>query len=186
MTFEAVTLDMATLGFPMVAEIAALRGAPLRSWVDTGTEAFAGIVGKPSEHVRARLAKTAGVKDLQAADDEDLRECLRVLRTWLSDPASYIPPVSKPKVQRPEGIGQLPVPRTVKQAHTETTCGLCADPVKVGDLVGRMRDPKDRQFAPMGWLCAQKGVDTLLAPAKLVSVCATGWRLRPVVASASR
>lgn len=66
MTFEAVTLNMATLDFPMVAEIAALRGAPLRSWVDTGTEAFTGIVGTPAERVRARLTKTAGVKDLQA------------------------------------------------------------------------------------------------------------------------
>lgn len=141
--------------FPTAAEIAALHGAPLRSrGGDTGTEAVAGIVGKPAERVRARLTKTVGIKALQTADDEDLRECLRVLRSWLSDPAAYTPPVSKPKVQRPEGIGQLPVPRTVKQAHTETTCGLCADPVKAGDLIGRMRNPKDRQFAPMGWLCA--------------------------------
>ncbi|MFF3730759.1 hypothetical protein ACFYXM_10680 [Streptomyces sp. NPDC002476] len=155
MAFEAVTLDMATLDFPTAAEIAALHGAPLRSWVDTGTEAVAGIVDKPAERVRARLTKTAGVKDLGAADDEDLRECLRVLRTWLSNPASYTPPAPKPKVQRPEGIGQLPVPRTVKQAHSDTTCGLCADPVKTGELIGRMRAPKDtRLFVPMGWLCA--------------------------------
>ncbi|ANW22648.1 hypothetical protein I3J05_28175 (plasmid) [Streptomyces clavuligerus] len=142
------------INFPTTAEIAALHGEALRSWVDTGTEAVAEIVGKPAERVRSRLTRTAGVKNLGAADDEDLRECLRVLRTWLSDPASYTPPAPKPKIQRPESIGQLPVPRTLKQAHTETTCGLCADPVKPGDLVGRMRDPKDKQFVPMGWLCA--------------------------------
>ncbi|MEU5980405.1 hypothetical protein [Streptomyces sp. NPDC047315] len=81
MTFEAVTFDMATLDFPTVAEIARLRGAPLRSRTESGGEAVAGIVGKPADHVRSRLIRTAGIKNLQAADDEDLRECLRVLRT---------------------------------------------------------------------------------------------------------
>ncbi|MFJ4774054.1 hypothetical protein ACIP88_33935 [Streptomyces uncialis] len=154
MTFEAVTLDMATPGFPTVAGIAALHGAPLRTGVDTGIEAVAAAVGTPAERVRSRLTRAAGAKDLTTADDEDLRECLRVLRTWLTDPSSYAPPAPKPRIRRPVGIGRLPVPRTVKQAHTDTTCGLCADPVKPGDLIGRMRDPKDRQFTPMGWLCA--------------------------------
>ncbi|MFE0457790.1 hypothetical protein ACFW1A_00835 [Kitasatospora sp. NPDC058965] len=154
MKFEAVTLDMAILDFPTAAEITALHGAPLRSLADTGTEAVAGIVGTSAERVRARLTKTAGVKHLQAADDEDLRECLRVLRCWLTDPASYTSSGATPKIRRPEGIGQLPVPRTVKHAHGDMTCGLCADPVKAGDVVGRMRNPKDRLFVPMGWLCA--------------------------------
>lgn len=151
--FETVTLDMATMDFPTSEEIAELRGGPLSGWVESGVSAVAAAVGKPVERVRSRLVKTVDIKPNREPDDDDLRECLRVLRAWINDPAAYVPPAPRPKVNRPEGIGQLPVPRTVKAAHLEVSCGLCGDPVKSGELIGRAKDPKGRVFEAMGWLC---------------------------------
>lgn len=80
---------------------------------------------------------------------------LRVLGCWLGDTASYVTPAARPRVVRPEGMEQLPVPRVVKDAHQDMACGLCGDPVKTGELVGRTRTPKDLAVhRPMGWLCA--------------------------------
>ncbi|MDA5279920.1 hypothetical protein [Streptomyces sp. Isolate_45] len=154
MMFETATLDMAAINFPSNEEIDVLHGPALRRTVEAGISGVAAATGRPAEKVQSKLAKSTGVKVLQAADDDDLRECLHTLRVWLNDPSSNKPPVHRPRVQRPEGIGQLPVPRTVKQASTDGSCGLCADPIKSGDLVGRTRDPKDsRLHVPMGWLC---------------------------------
>ncbi len=153
MAFETVTLDMATTVFPSPEAIAMTRGLRLRTWVENGIGSVATIVGAPAQQVQDRLIKTTGCRDFHLADDDDLCEGLHVLRTWLNDPASYAPPARRPRPQRPEGIGQLPVPRTVKASSADTECGLCGDPVKAGDLIGRMRDPKDRRFVSMGWLC---------------------------------
>ncbi|MFJ9188499.1 hypothetical protein ACIRQO_36285 [Streptomyces anulatus] len=152
-SFETVTLDMATLDFPTSEEIGDLRGGSLTGWVESGVSAVAASVGKPAERVRSRLVKTVDIKPKRVPDDDDLRECLRVLRVWINDPAAYAPPARRPKVTRPEGIGQLPVPRTVKAAHLPVSCGLCGDPVKAGELIGRAKDPKGREFVAMGWLC---------------------------------
>ncbi|MFE1173059.1 hypothetical protein [Streptomyces sp. NPDC058773] len=154
MTIEEVTLDMAGHDFPSLDEIHAMRGAERRSWTDTGISAVALLLAASPDKVRKRLAKTVGIKDWAAADEADLGEALRVLRRWLNAPDSYAPPAPKPRVKRPEGIAQLPVPRMLKPAHADIACGLCSDPVKAGDLIGRFRTPKDaRTYAAMDWLC---------------------------------
>ncbi|MFI5905421.1 hypothetical protein [Streptomyces cyaneofuscatus] len=151
--FETVTLDMATMDFPTSDEIRSLRGRSLTGWIESGVAAVAASVGKPADTVRSRLVKTVDIKPNREPDEDDLRECLRVLRVWINDPAACVPPARRPKVTRPEGIGQLPVPRTVKAAHLEISCGLCGDPVKAGELIGRAKDPKGPAFEAMGWLC---------------------------------
>lgn len=154
MTFEEVTLDMAGNDFPSLDEIHAMCGAERRSWTGTGISAVAALVTATPDKVGKRLAKTVGIKTWTAADEADLGEALRVLRRWLNAPASYTPPAAKPRVKRPEGIGQLPVPRMLKPAHANMTCGLCSDPVKVGNLIGRFRAPRDSwTYAAMDWLC---------------------------------
>lgn len=153
--FEAVTFDVAGVDFPPPTEIEALPTAVLRTWLGTGVGTVSELVGVSVEKLEDRLTKTVGCKQLETADEADLRESLRVLRAWLNDPATCRPPARKPRMERPEGIGQLPVPRTTKLAHTDLTCGLCCDPIKAGELTGRFRPPKDlRTYTAMGWLCA--------------------------------
>lgn len=50
-------------------------------------------------------------------------------------------------------MGQLPLPRTTKRAAADIACGLCADVVASGSIIGRMKPPKDREYVQMGWLC---------------------------------
>ncbi|MFE5489010.1 hypothetical protein ACFQ7Z_03440 [Streptomyces virginiae] len=153
MQFEAVTLDMATTEFPSQGELAAARRSDLVRLVDTGVAGVAQLLKKPPERVRSRLAKTTGIKDFTTADCEDLREAVRTLRLWFNTPSAYTPP-KRPRIERPTGMGQLPVPRTLKTASAGISCGLCADPVKAGDLIGRTRTPKDPKLhQEMGWLC---------------------------------
>ncbi|MFI1185757.1 hypothetical protein [Streptomyces californicus] len=139
--------------FPTTEEIGELCGSALTEWVEAAVTAVAASVGKPVERVRSRLVKTVDIKPNRDPDAEDLRECLRVLRVWINDPAAYVPPARRPKATRPEGIGHLPVPRTVKAAHLGISCGLCGDQVKAGELIGRAKDPKGRGFVAMGWMC---------------------------------
>ncbi|MET9568542.1 hypothetical protein ABZY34_05260 [Streptomyces virginiae] len=153
MMFETVTLDMADTEFPSEGELAAARRTDLMQLIDTEVARVAQLLKKQLEHVRSRLAKTTGIKDFATADCEDLREAVRTLRLWFNTPSAYTPP-KRPRIERPTGMGQLPVPRTLKTASASITCGLCADPVKAGDLIGRTRTPKDpKLYKAMGWLC---------------------------------
>lgn len=155
MTFEIVPLDMALAELPLPPEMRStlMHGVSLKDAVEDQITAVSLVVKAPETRVRSRLIKATGCKTLQKADADDLHECLRVLRAWLTDPVSFKPPVQPDRRQRPSGMGQLPVPRTVKWAVEEGSCGLCADPVKAGAVIGRMRSPKDRRYAAMGWLC---------------------------------
>ncbi|MDT0307313.1 hypothetical protein RM780_10095 [Streptomyces sp. DSM 44917] len=147
MAFVMVPLDSAVLDVPNLERCA---GDSLRALVEAGIEAVGVAVRRP-EWVGPRLLKAVGLRNLRAADDHDLRECVRVLRGWREAPGSFGPPV-RPRVRRPEGSGRLPRPRVVKPAAAEIGCGLCADPVKAGDLIGRM-PAADWPYAAMGWLC---------------------------------
>ncbi|MFF5639646.1 hypothetical protein [Streptomyces sp. NPDC012825] len=103
-----------------------------------------------------KVARAIGLNDLKDADEHDLREAVRVLNTWLRSPADVPEPAKRSRYERPEGVGRLPGPRCVKKALVTQPCGLCNEPVKPGDLTGRVRPPKpplDRAFVPMGWLC---------------------------------
>lgn len=51
------------------------------------------------------------------------------------------------------GTGQLPLPRTTKRAAAGIACGLCADGVDSGSIIGRVKPPRDRVYVQMGWLC---------------------------------
>ncbi|MEV7445691.1 hypothetical protein AB0O22_31915 [Streptomyces sp. NPDC091204] len=153
MMFEAVTLDMAITEFGSEDELAAARRPDLMRLIDTGVAGVAQLLKKLPERVHTRLAKTTGIKDFTTADCEDVKEAVRTLRLWLNNPSAYTPP-KRPRIERPTGMGQLPVPRTLKPASASITCGLCADPVKAGDLIGRMRSPKNPKLhKTMGWLC---------------------------------
>ncbi|MFF3726847.1 hypothetical protein ACFYYM_31275 [Streptomyces erythrochromogenes] len=153
MKFEAVTLDMAITEFPSEDELAAARRPDLMRLIDTGVAGVAQLLKKLPERVRTRLAKSTGIKDFAVADCQDLREAVRTLRLWLNNPSAYIPP-QRPRIERPTGMGQLPVPRSLKPASASMACGLCADPVKAGDLIGRTRSPKNPKLhKEMGWLC---------------------------------
>ncbi|WP_107069659.1 hypothetical protein [Streptomyces sp. NRRL F-4428] len=123
--------------------------------VETGVAGVAQLLKKLPERVRTRLAKSTGIKDFAAADCEDLREAVHTLRLWFNTPSAYVPP-KRTRIERPTGMGQLLVPRTLKPASASITCGLCADPVKAGDLIGRTRSPKNPKLhQEMGWLCQQ-------------------------------
>ncbi len=145
---------MAEVAFPDREDILALTGTPLRAAVDAGVAAFAARANTSVQRVHSRLVRTARISKATVPDDADRQEMLRILRTWMADPSSYrppAPPLRRP--QRPEGIGQLPVPRVIKLAHVDITCGLCGDEVKAGNLMGRFRRPKTPGFATMDWLC---------------------------------
>ncbi|MFI8365305.1 hypothetical protein ACIGD1_34775 [Streptomyces sp. NPDC085612] len=151
--FETVTLDIATADFPSETELATVQAPELARLIEGGVTSLAALLGKPSEKVRAQLGKAAGIKDFASADIEDLREAARTLRVRLNAPSVRTAP-KPPRMQRPTGMGQLPVPRTVKQAAIAMSCGLCADPIKAGEIIGRTRDPKNsRLHKAMGWLC---------------------------------
>ncbi|WP_256726336.1 hypothetical protein [Streptomyces sp. MNU77] len=113
-SFETVTLDMATLDFPTSEEIGELRGGSLTGWVESGVSAVAASVGKPMERVRSRLVKTVDIKPKRVPDDDDLRECLRVLRVWINAPAAYAPAAQRPKASvsyRSPGLSKPPTCR---------------------------------------------------------------------------
>lgn len=153
MPFETVALDIASSVFPSEAELATVQSPELERLVEAGVSGVAALLGKPAERIRARLGKTVGIKDFGGADCEDLREAARTLRQWFNDPSSFAPP-QRPRMQRPSGMGRLPVPSSIKQASVGMLCGLCADPVKAGEIIGRTRAPKDKRlYKAMGWLC---------------------------------
>jgi hypothetical protein len=151
-------------GIPTVDEIAVLDGAPLRVAYEGGIAAVVAATGVQEKWVRSRVLKAVGVKDVLKADTEDGRECLRVLRSWATEPSTCQPPGPRPKVRRPSGAGQLPVPRIVKWAAAGGECGLCGDAVKAGELIGRPRPPKQQPFVAMGWLCGHCLYERRAAP----------------------
>ncbi|MER6198093.1 hypothetical protein ABT234_12105 [Streptomyces sp. NPDC001586] len=151
--FETVTLDIATIDFPSEGELKTVQAAELARLIEVGVTSLAALLGKPTGQVRTQLGKAAGIKDFARADIDDLREAAQTLRLRLNEP-SVRTPARLPRMQRPTGMGQLPVPRTVKQAAIAMSCGLCADPIKAGEIIGRTRNPKnERLHKTMGWLC---------------------------------
>lgn len=130
-----------------------LDGVDLREEFTLQTKAAAAATGKEPEEVLARLLRNFRLKALRGADQHDLREGIREFETWVVKPARFRTPAQRVRVQRPEGMAQLPLPRTVKSAAADVACGLCADVVPAGQPIGRMKPPKEREFMPMGWLC---------------------------------
>ncbi|AJE80500.1 hypothetical protein SLNWT_0124 [Streptomyces albus] len=103
-----------------------------------------------------KIAHAVGLNTLQGADEHDLREAVHVLDAWLRAPAETPQPAQRSRFERPEGTGQIPAPRCLKKALIPRTCGLCHDPIKAGDDIGRFRQlkaPLEQAFVPMGWLC---------------------------------
>ncbi|MET8291722.1 hypothetical protein ABZV80_42200 [Streptomyces sp. NPDC005132] len=54
-------------------------------------------------------------------------------------------------MDRPQGIGRLPRPRSVKAAAG--ACSLCGDSYATGDLIGRTPFAQAVPYEQMGWLC---------------------------------
>ncbi|MFJ1958728.1 hypothetical protein ACIOGT_39570 [Streptomyces microflavus] len=95
-----------------------------------------------------KVARAIGLNTLHGADEHDLREALHVLAAWLRNPSETPPPAKRSRFNRPEGTGQLPAPRRLATALAPRTCGLCNDPIKTGDDMGRFRrlkPPLDRR-----------------------------------------
>ncbi|MFJ2060280.1 hypothetical protein ACIOMM_30680 [Streptomyces sp. NPDC087908] len=135
-------------------DLDSLEGDRLLSLLDNGLRTRRAVRQRPAPE--PKVARAVGLNTLQDADLHDLREAVRVLNTWLRSPGDVPEPAKRSRYERPEGAGQLPGPQCVKKALVLQACGLCSEPVKPGDLTGRVRPPKpplDRAFVPMGWLC---------------------------------
>lgn len=153
MTFETDTFDLPESHLQSPEVVGVLTREQLCAGIEAAITALSPRVLDEAPKVRSRLCKAMWVKSARDADELDLRDGLLIVRGWLHKPATYRRPrPARPKIQRPEGNGKLPVPRTAKYAGWDTSCALCADPVKAGDLIGRMRPPQT-PYAVMGWLC---------------------------------
>lgn len=130
-----------------------MSGTALRTEFTHRSNAAAAAVGKSSDETLARLMRNFKLKTLDEADEHDLREASREFQSWVTNPAGYRTPAQRTRVERPPGMGQLPLPRTTKRAAANIACGLCADVVASGGIIGRMKPPKDREYVQMGWLC---------------------------------
>jgi hypothetical protein len=130
-----------------------LSGPALRAEFNNRAQAAATAVGKSTDEALARLRRNFKLKSLGEADEHDLREAAREFQSWVIKPAGYRTPAQRTRVERPPGMGQLPLPRTTKRAAADIACGLCTDVVASGGIIGRMKPPKDREYVQMGWLC---------------------------------
>ncbi|UNZ21372.1 hypothetical protein [Streptomyces sp. 891-h] len=131
-----------------------LRAAALHRAVTDGIAAVAPVAGMNEARVTERLTHMIGIAP-EAGDDHDRRQAVRQLMAWSVDAAELQSRKKrhKPVSQRPAGVAcRLPRHARVTWACSEMVCGLCADPVPVGDLVGRMPTPAF-YYQPMGWLC---------------------------------
>ncbi|MFZ3562799.1 hypothetical protein [Streptomyces sp. BH055] len=156
MPYETLSLDVAidAAEIPSPPEIMSLRGTDLHSAANRTVSTLAHLTGRPEPDVWARLLKAINIKHPKLADDHDCREALRIARCWSEDPAACTATPRRPKIERPDGTGQLPVPRIVKPAHLPLDCHLCGDPVKPGDLTGRFRAHREAfPYENLGWLC---------------------------------
>ncbi|WP_052499833.1 hypothetical protein [Streptomyces vietnamensis] len=135
-------------------DLARLRRDRLCDLLEKGLAMRQAIRQRPDP--QQKVARAIGLNKLQGLDEHDLREALRVLDSWFREPSEEPPPARRSRFDRPTGVGQLPVPRCVKKALATQACGLCADPIKPGDEIGRMRPlkkPRNGGFPMMGWLC---------------------------------
>ncbi|MFD9047827.1 hypothetical protein [Streptomyces zaomyceticus] len=142
------------IGLLFNMDLNSLRAPRLRDLLERGLAMRQAIRQRPDP--QQRVARAVGLNQLQNLDDHDLREALRVLDAWLRAPSEEPAPARRSRFDRPTGVGQLPVPRCVRAALVDQTCGLCADPIKPGDEIGRMRPlkkPRNGGFVMMGWLC---------------------------------
>ncbi|MET9535734.1 hypothetical protein ABZY02_35155 [Streptomyces sp. NPDC006649] len=130
-----------------------LSGPDLHAEFTHRAKAAASAAGKTTDEVLARLMRNFKLKTLKVADDHDLREAAREFQTWVANPAEYRTPAQRVRVPRPEGMAQLPLPRTTKKAAADLACSLCGEVVQRGAIIGRMKPPKSRDYVPMGWLC---------------------------------
>ncbi|WP_432091475.1 hypothetical protein [Streptomyces sp. NRRL F-5630] len=138
---------------PSPDAIADLSGADLRTAVDEEVERVAALVGAEADKVRAKLHKSLGLPaTADCEDDEDARLALRVLRHWRASPKSFRAAVPRPRLERPEGVGCLPRPRSRAKVAVPVRCGLCGDEVPAGALIGRAKAPRPG-YRAIGWLC---------------------------------
>ncbi|GAB2990615.1 hypothetical protein GCM10023080_065430 [Streptomyces pseudoechinosporeus] len=134
---------------------AELAGTELREQVTKAVDALSVTVGEDPQALRRRLLKLVNLPRLSDTDDHDLREVLRELRVCEQEGrGAYRARLRRvTRVNRPEGIGQLPRPRSVKPASAAGACGLCGGGYGIGDLIGRTPWAKELPYVPMGWLC---------------------------------
>ncbi|MET9954456.1 hypothetical protein ABZ135_23335 [Streptomyces sp. NPDC006339] len=146
-------------------DLTLLSRGRLRQLLDSGIRARLRVRKRPAPE--PRIARAVGLPHLQKADEHDLREAVRVLVGWLRNPDQAPEPAQRSRYSRPKGVGRLIGPRCVKTALTADVCGLCNDPIKAGDDMGRFRPPKPplaREFVAMGWLCRHCLFDRRHAP----------------------
>ncbi|MDI6413141.1 hypothetical protein QLX52_30505 [Streptomyces albus] len=144
------------VGFRPQASPDTLRGTALIRTVQEGITTVASAAGISETRVRERLAYMVGIT-AEAGDEHDRRQAVRQLMAWSLEPASLLARKKprKPVSQRPKGVAcRLPRHARVTWACHQMVCGLCADPVPPGELVGRMPTPAF-YYQPMGWLCTQ-------------------------------
>ncbi|MGW3491321.1 hypothetical protein [Streptomyces sp. NPDC001054] len=137
---------------PSPDDVAQRSGADLRAAVDEAVECVARVVGVDPGKVRAKVHKALALPSGGPEDDEDARLALRVLRHWALVPKTFRAAVSRPRAERPEGVGCLPRPRSRAKVAFAVRCGLCGDEVAPGALLGRAKAPQPG-YRAMGWLC---------------------------------
>ncbi|MFM9499803.1 hypothetical protein ACKI1Q_40235 [Streptomyces galilaeus] len=132
-----------------------LAGPELREQVTRAVDALSVTVSEDPQALKGRLLQLVNLPRLSDADDHDLREVLRELRTCEQGGRGvYRARLRRiTRVDRPAGIGRLPRPRWVKAATVAGTCGLCGDGYSTGDMIGRTPWEEDVPYMPMGWLC---------------------------------
>ncbi|MET8411129.1 hypothetical protein ABZV34_24010 [Streptomyces sp. NPDC005195] len=145
---------------------ASLSGAALREQADRAVDELSAAVGEDPETLRKRLLKLVNHAGLGDCDDHELREVLRELRICaLEGGGVYRKRLKRiTQVDRPQGIGRLPRPRSVKSAAAAGACGLCGDAYATGDLIGRSPFTPGVPYEQMGWQCWHCLVDRRQQP----------------------
>ncbi|MFF8195689.1 hypothetical protein ACF05L_33570 [Streptomyces bobili] len=127
-----------------------LHGAELRSLLTTYVGPLAKALRADIPLVQQRLNDWMNAPSRAEATDEQLRDAIIQAAAWLADPETYYACVT-PQAIEPGG---LPTPVHTKPAPVDSSCSLCAAPVRAGELIGRMPRPRQPFVAMASWLCA--------------------------------
>ncbi|MGW0315406.1 hypothetical protein [Streptomyces flavidovirens] len=136
---------------PVDEEIDELHGEQLRREFSRAMDTVAAAVSEPVGAVSLRLVQRLPVRGRW---DDDRREALREMRSWLQRPKLYrARSAPAGRLPRPDGPGQMPYPTRTRYAAGHTACALCGDAVAPGDIIGRIRDKGTPPYITLGWAC---------------------------------
>ncbi|MEU5980399.1 hypothetical protein [Streptomyces sp. NPDC047315] len=146
-------------------ELDRMHGGELRRELNGRVGPVAAAGGEPFALVQARLNYVMGVHARADADDEQLREGIRQAQDWVHHPNTYRDHVRATTAEA--APGGIPEAMRTRPAPADSSCHLCTTPVTAGELVGRLHQPRGRQFATLGWLCAHCLYDRRAKPRRL-------------------